>query len=216
MLIYIEGNIGSGKSTFANLLNQYYNKTDKKIIQEPVDQWLELKDTEGVTILDNFYRDQDKWSFPFQMNSFISRVNLINETRKNNPGTSVFFVERSVFTDKYCFAKNLYESGKINKIEWDIYTRWHSWLVENFKVEPDAYIYLKTDPEISHQRIKKRCREGEDGIPIEYLKELHNKHEVWMADERNIRPVVTLEVTKDFTNSESMESFVNEINKIIK
>ena len=215
MLIYIEGNIGSGKSTFARLLETYFNQTSKKIVQEPVDQWMQLKDENEVTILDNFYKNQDKWSFPFQMNSFISRVNLIDTTRKNNKDIDIFFAERSVFTDKYCFAENLHESGKINKIEWEIYTRWHGWLVDNFNVKPDAYIYLRTDPKISFERIKKRSREGEDCIPLEYLEELHHKHEKWMADERTKMPVVTLDVTEDFTNDARMMDFVEEINKII-
>ena len=42
------------------------------------------------------------------------------------------------------------------------------------------YIYLKTSPEKSYERIKKRDREEETDISFEYIKEIHNKHEEWL------------------------------------
>ena len=210
MLIYIEGNIGSGKTTFVNLLKKYYNNPDKKIILEPVDEWMSLKDHDNKNLLEKFYENQDKWSFAFQMNSFISRVKKISDYRNTN-SVSIAFVERSVFTDKHCFAENCYESGKMNKIEYDIYNRWHEWLVDTFKVKPDAYIYLRTSPEVSHKRTQKRSREGEEGIPLEYLKTLHEKHEKWMDIEKKNYPVLTVDVSEDFNTQEKMEAIILKI-----
>ena len=116
MIIYIEGNIGSGKTTFCRLLAEHYKKRDKQILLEPVDEWMTLKDEDGTNLLERFYGDQEKWSFAFQMNSFISRVKKIQDADKGK----ILFVERSVYTDKHCFAENCYESGKMNKIEYDI------------------------------------------------------------------------------------------------
>jgi len=39
MRIYVEANIGSGKTTFLNLLGEDYNT-----IKEPLDEWLKLTD----------------------------------------------------------------------------------------------------------------------------------------------------------------------------
>ena len=107
LLIPIEGNIGSGKSTFCRLLNNVLKtmKPDLKyvVLQEPVDDWMKIKDKEGVNLLERFYEDQTKYSFQFQMNSFISRANKIVEAR-NSEELDVIFVERSVFTDKFAFA----------------------------------------------------------------------------------------------------------------
>ena len=36
-----------------------------------------------------------------------------------------------------------------------------------------AYIYLKCDPKTCHERIKKRNRKGEEGIPLSYLEKVH-------------------------------------------
>ena len=211
MLIYIEGNIGTGKTTFVNLLNKYYSNPNKKIILEPVDEWMSLVDDDNKNLLEKFYEDQDKWSFAFQMNSFISRVKKIADFRKYDNDNKLVFVERSVFTDKHCFAENCYESGKMNKIEYDIYNRWHKWLVDTFEVKPDAYIYLRTSPEVSHKRTQKRSRDGESGIPIEYLTILHEKHEKWMETERKNYPVLTIDVSEDFNTQEKMESIILKI-----
>lgn len=207
MIIYVEGNIGSGKTTFVNLLDKYFKDIDKQVILEPVKEWMTLTDSDGKNLLEKFYEDQDKWSFGFQMNSFISRVHKIQKAERDK----ILFVERSVFTDKHCFAENCYESGKMNKIEYDIYCRWHDWLVDTFKVQPNAYIYLKTNPEKSLERTTKRSREGEGGIPLEYLTMLHNKHEKWLNSEKTKYPVLTIDVTEDFDNEEKMKDIIDRI-----
>ena len=193
--IYIEGNIGTGKTTFLNeILKEEFSFP---VITEPVEEWMNLTDEQDKDLLSNFYEDQKKWSFGFQMNSFISRIKKIEDNKTEN---GLAFIERSVFTDRYCFAKNCYESGKMNKIEYDIYCRWHDWLCKSFDVAPKAFIYLKVDPEISYQRIKKRSRNGEDCIPIEYLKILHLLHEEWMDREKKKGvPVLEIDLSKEYT-----------------
>ena len=120
-LVYVEGNIGTGKSTFIENLRQVISKNYPElsftVVQEPVDQWMAMKDQNGKNLLEHFYSDQVKYSFPFQMNSFISRVNSIYNAVTHDPGNmenppvqteqltllnyDIVFVERSVFTDKY-------------------------------------------------------------------------------------------------------------------
>lgn len=227
-LVYIEGNIGTGKSTFVenlrHVISNNYPGLSFAVVQEPVDQWMAMKDQNGKNLLEHFYSDQVKYSFPFQMNSFISRVNAIYNTVTHDPGNmenppaqdeqltllnyDIVFVERSVFTDKYCFADMCHTSGKMNDIEYNIYNNWHSWLVRTFNLYADGYVYLKTEPNVSYERIVKRLRSGEEAIPIEYLTELHNKHNEWLEREEN---VMTFDFTPDYTNQESIEPIVDEI-----
>ena len=57
MLISIEGNIGSGKSTIIEYLKTLQN--DKIIfVDEPVNEWLNIKDINGMNALDCFYKDK--------------------------------------------------------------------------------------------------------------------------------------------------------------
>jgi len=230
MIIYIEGNIGSGKSTFLQNLNNYLSKFDNinkdaRLVLEPVDEWMETKDSDGKNILEKFYDDQNKWSFAFQMNSFISRVKKIqdefmrgddkmidNNIPKDeqlitnyNLMEKVVFVERSIYTDYHCFAKLCYQSGKMTKLEYDIYCKWNDWLSEQFNVKPDAYIYLRCEPEINDDRIKQRNRDGESGIPLDYLKALHEKHDEWLNFEKETVPVYVIDSSKNFKKKEVMD-----------
>ena len=73
-IISIEGNIGSGKTTLLqNLKNKYKNNPQVIFLKEPVDEWNNIKDSNGTTILEKFYLDQEKYSFAFQMMAYISR-----------------------------------------------------------------------------------------------------------------------------------------------
>lgn len=230
MLIYIEGNIGTGKSTFLKLLNNRVKlfleqKRQASVVYEPVEDWMNTKDSDGKNILTKFYEDQTRYSFTFQMNSFITRAQDIykqfaNFTPEVPEYKPLIFVERSIYTDRHCFAKNCYESGKMTKMEYDIYCRWNDWLSDEFNLRPDAYIYLKCNPNISFERICKRSREGEDNIPIEYLQLLHDKHESWLTKEQSgidgeyhFKPVPVLEidVTEDFMNEERMDELSERI-----
>ena len=69
-IISIEGNIGSGKSTFVKELEYYChaNIKDVKIhfLQEPVDIWNNVQNLEGKNIIECYYDNQEKYAFPFQ------------------------------------------------------------------------------------------------------------------------------------------------------
>ena len=55
MLISIEGNIGTGKTTLINMLKQKFGKKNTVIfVDEPLQQWLNLKDSDGENILGKF------------------------------------------------------------------------------------------------------------------------------------------------------------------
>ena len=74
-------------------------------------------------------------------------------------------VERSIYTDRHCFAVNCFNSGQMTKMEYDIYCKWNDWLSKEFNLRPDGYIYLKCDPSINTTRISKRSRDGEIEFP---------------------------------------------------
>ena len=57
-IISIDGNIGSGKSTFVQKMKQEFNDNNKIIfIDEPVDEWSNICDKNGETILSKFYKN---------------------------------------------------------------------------------------------------------------------------------------------------------------
>ena len=110
----------------------------------------------------------------------------------------MLLVERSIYTDRHCFAKLCYESGKMTELEYNIYCNWNDWLSDHFKVKPDAYIYLRCEPDVNVERIKERSRDEESSIPKEYLEKLHEKHEEWMNTEKTRIPVLTIDANENF------------------
>lgn len=45
---------------------------------------------------------------------------------------------------------------------------------------PDGFIYLRATPDICMGRMKRRSRQEEVGVQMEYLQGLHQKHEDWL------------------------------------
>lgn len=174
-IIVIDGNIGSGKTTLIEILKEKY-KNDANIIflREPVDEWEDIKDEHGETMLQKFYADQPKYAFSFQMMAYISRLALLIETMNKHPD-AIIISERSLHTDKHVFAKMLYETKVMEEVNYKIYCKWFSKFSEKCLV--DKWVYLHADPSVCCERVAKRSRKGEDVIPLDYLKLCDSYHE---------------------------------------
>jgi hypothetical protein len=46
--------------------------------------------------------------------------------------SKVQFFERSVYSDRYCFALNCFESALFSEVEWRCYCDWHTWLLQSY------------------------------------------------------------------------------------
>jgi len=189
-IITIEGNIGSGKSTLLQHLqekyNMYQNAGNIIFLREPVDEWENIKDKNGTTILQKFYADQKTYSFSFQMLAYISRLALLKETFESNPN-AIIITERSLLTDKMVFAKMLYDSGHIQDIEYQIYSKWFECFAKDYPI--NKVIYVNSSPEICHERINERSRAGEEEIPFTYLTkcdEYHKNMIEYFAQNKNV------------------------------
>ena len=193
----IEGNIGSGKSTLVKELKKSVpNILDKKVVyvQEPVDEWSKIKDKKGETILEKFYANQHKYAFSFQMMAYISRLALLRNIVRSNPN-AIIITERSVFTDREVFAKMLYDEGKIEEVNYQIYLKWFDEFIEEIPIT--GLIYVNTTPQKSKERVNIRARTGET-IPLSYLQRCHDYHETWI---RNLKKQVCLfDGNVDFKN----------------
>ena len=214
MFIYIEGNIGAGKTTFIEALEQYLKKKNIKdsfIKREPVDQWLNTKDSTGKNLLEYFYEDTIKYGFAFQMNAFISRTKDILDLDKGK----INFIERSVFTDKNVFMECNFQRKNISEIEYNIYQQWFGVFVDKFDLKADMYIYLKTNKDICDERIMKRDRTGESNIPLDYLEHLNKLHNEWLEkEESNGVKVIIIDASQDFISEPEKLEF--EFDKILK
>ena len=177
-IISIEGNIGSGKSTLVEGLRQKYAlHAEICFLQEPVAEWECVRDMNGVTILEKYYGNQERYAFSFQMMAYISRLAQLRNAI--NQGYQTIITERCVHTDKMVFAQMLYDDKKIEEVEYQIYNKWFYEFIND--IPEFHYVYVKTSPEVAHARVNKRSRQGEENIPLDYLEKCHNYHEMWMS-----------------------------------
>jgi deoxyadenosine/deoxycytidine kinase len=199
----IEGNIGSGKTT---LINKLKEKNIYEVIEEPVDVWLNITGDDNKNLLGLFYEDPNRYAYLFQTMVFKTRLQSLDKPQEKN----IRFSERSIWTDKYVFGIYCIESGKMNKLEKNCYHTWFDWLEEKFNPVPDGIIYVQTSPEKCLQRIKSRQRSEENSIPIEYLKELHDRHDNWINNWTKT-PVLIINNEED----NQWENILNQVNNFI-
>ena len=192
VIISVDGDIGSGKSTKVRDLENYYKekgRTDVIFIQEPVDSWNSVVDENGVTILSNYYKDQKRFAFRLQMLAYISRLSLLRDAVKK--GYKYIITERCVGTDKNVFSKMLYDKGDIEHDEYIIYKKWYEEFISDVPI--GAIVYIKASPETCLQRVNIRAREGEN-IPLEYLKECDKYHDDWINSEHVPKLVIDADI----------------------
>src|SRR5271154_55052 len=115
-IFFLEGNIGAGKSTFLSILGKNF---DFEIVFEPTDKWQRVNNNDG-NLLDLFYKDSKRWAYTFQSFAFISRVRTQFE-QNQKLSKKIQVLERSVYCDRFCFAKNCVEIGLMDELEWHIY-----------------------------------------------------------------------------------------------
>jgi len=163
MHIAITGNIGAGKTTLATMLAEYYGW---EVLYEAVD---------GNPYLPPFYEDMEKWAFHLQiyfLNSRFEQVLKIKDLTKEK----TIIQDRSIYEDAYIFARNLYESGKFNKTDYNTYKSLFNTITQAI-THPDLMVYLRADLPKLQKQISKRGRDFEKNIDPDYLISLNRLYE---------------------------------------
>lgn len=193
LIISIDGNIGSGKSTFLNILKNKYSD-QFYFAKEPVDEWL---DVNGVNFLEKFYQDKKRWGYTFQNYAYITRIKeLMNGI---NSDKNIIITERSIYTDKYIFAEMLKDDEFMTKFELDLYNTWFN----QFDIKINGQIYIRTELDNCYDRIQNRNRDGENTIDKNYLCNLELRHENWLLNDNN---TLILNGNDDFKNNLELQN----------
>jgi deoxyadenosine/deoxycytidine kinase len=203
IVYFVEGNIGTGKSTFLKMIEMCYPHTCQ-VIYEPVDTWTSFKDKDGVNILGHFYKDPKRYAYTFQNIAFISKIEKLTEIDYSK---RFIFIERSIWSDKNVFAKNCHLSGLMNDIEYQVYNTWFKWIENNAEIPSKfTFMYLKCSPETSYKRVNIRGRAEESGLGLDYLTQIHDRHEEWLSP-ASLAWVVDAEV--DYTDMKTFRCLMD-------
>lgn len=179
VIISVSGIIGAGKSTLSESLGKEFKAN---VLYEPVDknEYLPL-----------FYKDMKKHSFPMQIYLLNHRFQQHQQMIWSGKNT---VQDRSIYED-VIFAKMLKESGMMSELDFNTYRHLYQ-NMSNFLHRPDIILYLDVEPKRALERIKKRGRDSEKGISLEYLSSLRDGYEDWLKDVNPRIPVLRLDWNK--------------------
>jgi deoxyadenosine/deoxycytidine kinase len=158
MIITIDGNIGSGKTSVLNYLHKTYKIP---IDLEPVESW--------NSYLSKLYDDKLD-VFKFQVRIWLDRCWIQEKSDK-----TTVLMERSPYFIRNAFIQSAYDTDMISIHEYNILMDLHK-KTDNIWTS-NTYIYLKSNPENCFKRIKKRNRVSEKNITEDYINMLHDYHE---------------------------------------
>lgn len=173
--VAIAGNIGVGKSTLVEMLCE---RLDWQPYYEPV---------ADNPYLEDFYEDMPAWAFHSQVYFITHRLRSHRELLAHP--TSVI-QDRTMYEDAEIFAKNLFLRGHILERDYFTYRDLFGLLTEMLS-PPDLVVYLRASVPTLVERIELRGRGYESQISYDYLIQLNDLYEQWIAD-FSLCPVLTV------------------------
>ena len=148
--IAIEGPIGVGKTSLANLMTKELGAR------------LVLEEFEENPFLPDFYKDPERYAFQTQLFFLLQRYRQQQELRQ------VDMFQKLLVTD-YMFVKDrLFASLNLGEKEMQLYDTVAN-LLERNVIKPDLVIYLQADTDTLMKNIAQRGREMETDITYEYI-----------------------------------------------
>ncbi len=172
----IAGNIGVGKTTLTTKIAERFSLRPyfERVINNPY--------------LADFYKDMHRWSFNLQV-YFLSQRFIDQRTISESVEPCV--QDRSIYEDAEIFAYILHKQGYMSDRDYNNYRDLFKVMTDYLR-KPDVIIYLRASTWTLITRIRKRGREFEKGITVEYLHELNEAYERWikrMSAETNVLTV---------------------------
>ena len=166
MHIGIAGNIGCGKTTLTRMLAEHYGWTPK---------------FESVTYnpyLEDYYKDIERWSYNLETYFLAQRFQDLLEISKSE---DVIIQDRTILEGVHIFVANNKAMGNLSDRDFDTYMQLFN-LMMSMVSEPDLLIYLKSSVPHLVSQIQKRGRDYEKSISIEYLNNLNERYDRWIAE----------------------------------
>jgi len=181
--LVIEGNIGAGKTTLAEMISRDFNAQ------------LVTESFAGNPFLPKFYANPTAYAFTLEMSFLAERYSqLMNELQN-----------RDLFKDfaiaDYYFMKSLiFASVTLSDDEFALYRKFFN-LIYSRLPRPDLYVFLYKETSVLQGLIKKRGREYENDIPDNYLDKITKAYFNYFK-QQNEFPVVIIDTNKiDFVGN---------------
>jgi len=181
--ITIEGNIGAGKTTLAQLLSKHYNA--RLILEEFADN----------PFLTKFYENQEQYAFPVELFFMAERFKQQKEFLQQKDLFQAITISDYLFTKCLLFAK-----VTLPEDEFRLYQRLFD-IINQQLTKPDILIYLHSPVAKLQANIKKRNRSYEQNIPDEYLFNIQETYTHYIK-QHNIKTLFVDTSNADFLGNE--------------
>lgn len=177
MHIVIAGNIGCGKTTLTNMLVRHYG-------WEP-----RMESVQFNPYLEDYYKDLARWSLNLEVYFLKERFRDLLEIAK---AEKTIIQDRSIFEGVYIFTANNHDMGNMSDRDYDTYMGLFESMMMIAK-QPDLMVYLRASVPHLVDHIHRRGREYEQNIQLDYLKNLNERYEDFIANKYKGR-VLTIDV----------------------
>ena len=189
--IAIEGVIGAGKTTLAQLIAERRNA---RII---------LEEFEDNAFLPKFYEDRERYAFQTQLAFLASRFK-----QQQNMMSKDLFHELTI--SDYIFDKDrIFARLNLDQDELALYDNIFN-IMTGIAPQPDLIIFIQSSVERLLENIEKRGRDYERNITPEYLKELNDAYNHFFYH-YNRSPMITINATEiDFVNNPEHLAYIEQ------
>lgn len=204
-VIYITGPVGAGKTTFASLLKE--NIPDTDVAFEPAEKWLDVQG--HGSLWDLFLNNAKRWALTAEIYIPLARIMALEQQLQSSLNPFAI-IDRSIYEDRYVFAKIAYKHGALSDLEWSIYQEWFAWLIQH-SPKPNGFIYLRAAPEVTIARMQERGRTEEKDFPLALQQKFYQCYEDLFINKNTMPkeiaeiPVLVIDANEDFKSDETVQ-----------
>jgi deoxyadenosine/deoxycytidine kinase len=193
--VTIEGNIGAGKTTLANILSKH------------LDARLILEEFADNPFLPKFYQNPEQYAFPLELFFMAERYKQLKELLVTNDLFRKTTISDYLFTKCLLFAK-----VTLPEEEFRLYQKLFD-IINPQIVQPEILIYLHCPVNKLQENIKKRNRSYEQSIPNDYLFNLQETYTQYIK-QHNIKTLFVDASNADFIgNPKHLDTILEALGK---
>lgn len=180
--IAVEGNIGSGKTTFSEMLAEQLQC--KLILEQFADN----------PFLPKFYEQPERHAFPLELFFMAERYQQLGALNEGD------LFSNQMVADYFLMKSKLFAQNNLKADELLLFNRLSDIALQHLP-KPDLIVYLHSDVSRLQQNIRKRGRGYEQQISDEYLMQIQDRYFDYFKKQTDY-PVLIVDVSKvDFVES---------------
>lgn len=192
--IAIEGNIGAGKTSLANMMSDEFNA--KIVLERFADN----------PFLPKFYKDNERYAFPLEMSFLADRYQQLSDDLAQFDLFKNFIV-----SDYYIFKSLIFAQVTLHSDEYKLYRKMFDLMYKEI-TKPDLYVYLYQNTDRLLENIKKRGREYEQNIEASYLQKIHDGYSNFIKTQTDLNILIIDVSDLDFVNNpDDYETIIHKI-----